>query len=280
VPAHRSRIIGSPWAGVHGTHIESARQFSRHWHDTFGLGLLEQGAQRSASGRGQVDAQAGDLMATNPGEVHDGRPLDGTPRRWRMIYVEPAVLMSLAVASSGGSAVPELSRPVFCDPELASALQRLFARLDAWSSEFATAAPDVLACEESLVDVAGLLLRDQAEVATTRVSPDRPCRIVSEARDRLADALTEPPTLDDLAAGSGLSKFQLLRRFQRAYGLPPHAWLMQRRVEHARGLVGSGTPPSDAAAFSGFADQSHMTRAFVRRLGFTPGAWRRAAASW
>jgi hypothetical protein len=47
---HRSQVFGTPWEGVHGTAIESARHYGRHWHATYGLGLLEQGAQRSASG--------------------------------------------------------------------------------------------------------------------------------------------------------------------------------------------------------------------------------------
>ena len=62
--------MGSPWPGVYGTHLASGRHFGRHWHAVFGVGLLEDGAQRSASGRGAVEAFAGDVITTNPGEVH------------------------------------------------------------------------------------------------------------------------------------------------------------------------------------------------------------------
>ena len=82
---HRCQVFGSPWAGVYGTPADSARHYGRHWHATYGFGLLEHGAQHSASGRGAVDAYAGDLITTNPGEVHDGRPLGGPSRRWRMM---------------------------------------------------------------------------------------------------------------------------------------------------------------------------------------------------
>jgi AraC-like DNA-binding protein len=67
-----------------------------------------------------------------------------------------------------------------------------------------------------------------------------------------------------------------LRRFSQAYGVTPYAWLLQHRAERARGLVERGVPLSAAAAAAGFADQSHMTRVFVRQFGFTPGALRRA----
>lgn len=74
----------------------------------------------------------------------------------------------------------------------------------------------------------------------------------------------------------GVSRYQLLRQFRFRYGLPPHAWLLSRRAEFARQLIRSGLSLSMAAARSGFADQSHMTRVFVRFYGHTPGQWRSA----
>lgn len=275
-PDHRCRVTGSPWAGVYGTQIDSARQFGRHWHATYGLGLLERGAQSSASGRGQVDAHAGDLITTNPGEVHDGRPLGGA-RRWRMLYLDPQLMHSMT-APCGSPPLPsagslELVRPVIRDARLQGSLLRLFTRLDQWSGG---ACDDrALACEEALVEVcAQLLERHSTEAPTLAVSAD-----LAQVRERLADDPLQAPSLDQLAAPFGLTKYQLLRRFQRAYGLPPHAWLIQQRVERARDLIRRGWSLTDAAADSGFADQSHMTRSFARQFGFTPGAWRLAAAS-
>src|SRR2546426_4351702 len=87
----------------------------------------------------------------------------------------------------------------------------------------------------------------------------------------------DAPSLADLARLTGLSRYQVLRRFERAYGLPPHAWLLRRRAERARVLIRDGCTLAAAALETGFADQSHMTRVFARQFGFTPGAWRRAA---
>jgi AraC-like DNA-binding protein len=96
-------------------------------------------------------------------------------------------------------------------------------------------------------------------------------------RERLADDISDPPSLAELAALSGLSRYQVLRRFEREYGLPPHAWLIQQRLERARGWIRAGSSLADAAVRSGFADQSHMTRDFARIFGYTPGAWRAGA---
>ena len=75
-----------------------------------------------------------------------------------------------------------------------------------------------------------------------------------------------------LAAGSGLSRFQVVRGFARATGLPPHACLLQRRVHLARRLIAAGTPLAEVAARRDFADQSHLTRVFGRTIGLPPGA--------
>jgi AraC-like DNA-binding protein len=67
-----------------------------------------------------------------------------------------------------------------------------------------------------------------------------------------------------------LSRFQVVRAFVKATGLTPHAYLIQCRIDLARRLIGGGTRLAEAALASGFADQSHMTRVFVRRYGISP----------
>ena len=234
--------------------------------------MLESGAQRSASGRGQVDAYAGDLITTNPGEVHDGRPLGGASRRWHMVYLEPEVFSTMR-GDPDFRGIPEfeLTRPVMSDLPLRRALEVLFSRFQGWSTR---ADAEVLACEESLVTICGMLLSRHATSLPVRdVGAD-----VGRVRDRLADDLVNPPTLTDMALMAGLSKYQVLRRFEKAYGVPPHAWLLQQRAERARHLIGGGMELVDVAATCGFSDQSHMTRIFARQFGFTPGAWRKATA--
>ena len=83
-------------------------------------------------------------------------------------------------------------------------------------------------------------------------------------------------TLADLARECGLGPFQVLRGFARATGLTPHAYLVQRRIHLARRLIAGGTPLAAAAAASGFADQSHMTRTFCRSYGVSPRAYANA----
>ncbi|HEY0817360.1 MAG TPA: AraC family transcriptional regulator [Rhizobacter sp.] len=267
---HRSVVRATPWPGVHLTHIESARHFPRHWHDTFGIGLIDEGAHRSASGRGTVTAYSGHLISTNPGEVHDGQPLGAPTRRWRMAYMDTAALQASTLLPDEAPATGlALARPVFDDPLLRQALQRLFGML-----LHATDAPDPMARDEAWAGVCARLLARHAYQAPPRPSLSP---ALGRVRERLADELADAPSLADLAALAGLSRYQVLRHFAEAHGMPPHAWLRQRRVERARALIARGTSLAEAASTCGFADQAHMTRSFVQQLGFTPGAWQRAA---
>ena len=269
---HRAHVTASPWPGVYATDTESQRHFGKHWHATHGVGVLEQGAQASASGRGGVEAFAGDLITTNPGEVHDGRPLHGPSRRWRMVYFEPG---AMAVAAERQASDIELHQPVLRDAQLRSAMYGLLGHIAAWSRcgpDTPASAVAALACDEALVNACGLLLREHAAPST----PVLPDRRLEQVRERLCDEPQHVPGLAALADLAGLSKFQLLRRFAAAYGVTPHAWLLQRRAEEARSFIRRGDALAEAAAAAGFADQSHMTRIFSRQFGFTPGAWRQA----
>ena len=65
-PIHTCTLHPGPVAGVDAVQMHSARAFGKHWHDSFGFGLMDEGGQVSASGRGQVLALAGQIITTNP----------------------------------------------------------------------------------------------------------------------------------------------------------------------------------------------------------------------
>lgn len=282
---HRSHVQATPWIGAFCSRTESARHFRRHSHAVFGVGLLEAGAQSSASALGTVQAYAGNIITSNPGEVHDGKPLGSAMRRWHMLYLEPELLQAHAadLALPGGGGYPDLAltRPVILDRPLAQALQVVLARITLWNQQSGDA--QRLACDEALADASAQLLQRHgnraasARAATHMHTSAHPA--IAQVRDWLADAPLAPPSLSDMAAFAGLSRTQLLRRFSHAYGLPPHAWLLQQRAERARALISHGTGLAQAAHDSGFADQSHMTRVFARHFGFAPGALQRSRST-
>lgn len=250
--------------GIEAMTLASDHHFPRHSHDQFGIGIMARGAHRSWSGVGHVNASAGDLIMVNPGEMHDGAPLDGNSRVWRMIYLDPALVAREVSEEIVGPV--EIVRPVARDPFLARLFAQLFACLTASQS-------DRLARDENLLRSLIYIMRKHGMARPSSGGPS-PC--VAKALQRLDSAPDASVSLAELAALSGVSRFQLLRGFAREIGITPHAYLVQRRVCLAKQLLAAGQTLAHAAIQAGFADQSHMTRAFVRQLGITPGHYRAA----
>ena len=73
-----------------------------------------------------------------------------------------------------------------------------------------------------------------------------------------------------------LSEAHFSRAFRLAYGEPPHAYIVHRRVELAAQLMlASREPLSEIALKCGFHDQAHLSKQFRQLTGETPAAWRR-----
>ncbi len=263
---HRVQPHRSGFAGIAAMTLISDHRFPRHSHDELGIGIMLSGAQRSWSVVGQVEARAGDVIMVNPGEMHDGAPVGGA-RGWRIIYIDPALVAPAVAEENEGREL--VVRPVARDRRLAANVAGLFASLGAPVSDPAASEEKLLACM--------MRISERHCVDGPHPAPGSPS--VARAVQRLDDAPADNPSLADLAAESGVSRFQLLRGFAREVGTTPHAYLVQRKARVARRLLASGRAPAEAAAIAGFADQSHMTRAFVRHFGITPGSFRRARAA-
>lgn len=101
-----------------------------------------------------------------------------------------------------------------------------------------------------------------------------------KAKEMMREHLVEGVALAELARACRMSPSAFVRAFRRSIGLPPHQWLLQQRIEWAMTLMRDHSMQlADVALASGFADQSHFTRSFKRRMGCSPGAWRRACVA-
>ncbi|HXU60923.1 MAG TPA: bifunctional DNA-binding transcriptional regulator/O6-methylguanine-DNA methyltransferase Ada [Polyangia bacterium] len=112
--------------------------------------------------------------------------------------------------------------------------------------------------------------------ACQRCRPDRPADPGAEVARlcRLLDAPDEPPGLADLARSSGLSPFQVHRRFRAATGLSPKAFASGRRAERFRGALRSGRSVTEAIYEAGFGSSARVYQQADRLLGMTPSAFR------
>lgn len=102
-----------------------------------------------------------------------------------------------------------------------------------------------------------------------------PARHLLRARD-LADArYAEPLTVDDLAREAGLSRAHFSREFRRAFGDPPHRYLLTRRLERAAMLLRNTDRSVTEICFAvGLDSLGSFTSSFRRIYGVTPTEYR------
>ncbi|MEU9914777.1 AraC family transcriptional regulator [Streptomyces sp. NPDC051001] len=235
--------------------------YAPHAHDEFTVGVCVDGTEVIDYRGGHIRTGPGSIVVLAPGEVHTGGPGNASDGyAYRALYAETSLL------TDGMLGLPHFQEPLIDDPELAGALRLTHTDL--------SVCPDPLEAESRLPWLLVALARRHSTARPTSDTVPGAARIAMAVRDRLADELLEPPSLADLAAELGLSRYQLLRAFRTAMGIPPYAWLAQHRVHRARRLLESGVRPADVASLVGFADQAHLTRWFRRVLGVTPAAYR------
>lgn len=245
----------------------TVRSYGRHTHDQYGIGVIDRGGHASLSDAGEVEAVPGDLILVNPGEVHDGRPLDAAGRTWRMLYFEPRWVDALqADITQGEDSTFALHAPVISEPRLRALFDAAFAHVTDENADLSHMAFDAAALEvmTRLVEALG------HRRALAQCSPASLARV----RDMIDTDPAQPFSLAELAQAAGLSRFQLHRGFLRAFGVAPHGYILHRRVALARRLLKAGTAPAQTALAAGFCDQSHLNRAFARQFGISPGRYR------
>ena len=128
---------------------------------------------------------------------------------------------------------------------------------------------------ESLADVLAVqLVRYVSECRRQRrkdgeFSPARLRAVVNYIEGHLEAG----PNLGQMAAVAHLSPYHFARQFKAATGLPPHQFVIARRVERAKELLQrrGGLNLAAVAARVGFADEGHFARHFKRLVGVTPG---------
>ena len=101
-------------------------------------------------------------------------------------------------------------------------------------------------------------------------------RKLSRVRELIESRLNGDLSLQELAAEVGYSRSHFLRAFHATTGVTPHRYVLNRRIEHARRLLAETNLSIAQVAYRcGFSSQAHLTVAFRKVCGLTPGEYRR-----
>jgi AraC-like DNA-binding protein len=228
-------------------------ELPRHSHPQPTIAVILRGGFAGRYGGTDRDCAPMTLLVEPAGASHDNRfgPLSTT-------------ILTVSLGSSSPPALDSLGR------------QPRFTR-DAYSAGLAHQADTELRRPDELTQLAveGLALELLTRLARTPTDGGTPSWLTA-ARDLLHERYAESLRMDDVASAVGVEPDRLARAFRRAYREPLASYVRRLRVRAAAEML---TRDSDAtiaaiAAEVGFADQSHLTRSFVRVIGTTPARYR------
>ena len=205
----------------------------------------------------------GQAILIPPGAVHLCCPEDPERFNFTMIHISPAwFTRSFSM------------NPSDFLPGIAGIRRDLDRQRRHFTKRFASVADSMTLESEALCFIGAILhrcfqYRPQAPPGRTG------SQAVQKAKDHLDRHFTEPILLADLAEVSGLGPYTLLRRFKAAHGLPPHAFLVNKRINKARKDLARGLSVARVATDCGFFDQSHFIKTFRQYVGLTPSQYKK-----
>lgn len=248
--------------------IEDGRDvcYAKHSHETFSIGAVTGGRSEYLNRHAREWIGAGAVVMMNPDDVHACNPVADERWSYRMMHVDVAWLTSLQheLGSSENHAFRAFSQTMATDAELFDGLNRLHA---------------------ILIDDDADMLRKQSAAITffsevqnrlnPTLLPDHDAsRQLARAAEFIADNCTRSLKLEDICEAADLSASHLIRAFKQRYGMTPHAYLINRRIQYSRAQLRRGRVIADVALDAGFADQAHLQRIFKRLVAATPGQYR------
>jgi AraC-like DNA-binding protein len=249
---------------VHARYVR--HRFTRHSHEHFVIGLVEDGVQQYNYRGANRRTPPGQVFFVNGGEPHTGEPATKCGYLYRTLCLDPHVLRDLALAITGRSGSFHLTGDVVADAPLSAALGQLHRAVAAHAG--------AMHCESFLLSAIRRLLESHAENGTRLPAVKQEPRAVLQAREYIEAHYAEDVSLADLGALTCRSPFHMARAFSKQMGLPPHAYLESVRIQRAKEMLRAGMSVVDTALAVGYPDQSHFTHRFRRIIGITPGRWR------
>lgn len=240
------------------------QRLARHAHEEYALGVVTRGGLGFQYRGAAHLAGPGELNIVVPGEAHTGHPALDEFWSYRTFYIAPELMREVdAELGTPARSLPFFAAGVLKDPVLAAGVLDLHRDIDGGA-----AAP--IEMQSRFLALIAAWIRRHGERARRAPVSIHAANVV-RVREYLDDCWRERPVLAQLAAMVDLSSFQLLRAFEREYGVPPHAYLIQRQVREAKRMLERGVAIAEVAHSCGFADQSHLNRHFKRIWGVTPG---------
>lgn len=242
--------------------------YGRHAHEEFSFGVTLSGRQDFFASGAFHRSNPGNIIIFNPGEVHDGHSGVDDTLQYRMLYIHPNQLEPLL--SSAGithSRDFRIADTLLDDAQLRQHILKMALLIE-------NKAEDKLQQECELYRMAERIAKLYGQPSPER-KQRKVDRLLIQARDYMDDNSHADISLDDISQQANLSKYHFLRMFRQQFGITPHQYILNGRINRAREALESGVSLDDVVFAHGFSDLSHFNRRFKPIYGMTPRQYQR-----
>ena len=237
--------------------------YGKHAHEEYSFGVTQAGRQDFFAGGAFHRSHPGNVIVFNPGEVHDGHSGSDDTLQYRMLYIHPSqmepMLSSVGIKQSQDFQITE---KLLDDPLIRQPILNIATLIE-------SKAEDKLQQECELYQLA-LGIAQRYREYSPQHSVRKIDRLLLQARDYIHANIKIDMTLDDISQHANLSKYHFLRMFREQFGITPHQYVLNCRINRAREALESGAQLDDVVYGYGFSDLSHFNRRFKPIYGMTP----------
>lgn len=262
------------WSDPQMPYVETRRAcqsricYKSHSHSTFSIGAVDCGISRFSSYFAQdQQIQAGSLVII-PAEIeHSCNPLENEVWSYQMMHLDAHWVVQLFselvedIEQLYPQHVPVLKPQIIHHSDAYQSFTQLNQVLFDSSSSISFK-------QQKLVEVLSEILLSHFELDLLKQSDyfqkylSRMIALIERSQHILS--------LDELSQAVGISRYAIIRLFKNNFGLTPHAYQLNQKINTARHLLKSGQTIVQTAHALGFNDQSHFHHVFKSHTGITP----------
>jgi len=223
------------------------KAYKKHFHNTYSVSLITAGVCVFSKNRSRYRAKKGDVRVINPYEIHE-------------IYSSSWEHVNLVLSASYVRHIAKNFKDInigfktiIDDKQLASDIQNLYDKNSKKTEE---------------------ILRYMLE-NYSKISDKEPLHVEKSKLQKAVlyiyqNANNESIELDEIVSHVGFSKYHFLREFKKEFGLTPHRYVQNIKINNARRMLHCKLPLSQIAQECGFYDQSHFIKTYKKFFGHTP----------
>ncbi|BCZ45273.1 AraC family transcriptional regulator [Clostridium gelidum] len=229
-----------------------------HFHNEVSIGLIERGGTKTEIGGNTYELNEKTFLLIPPSIPHKCNPYDYKSWNFRMLYISPEWF------KSGFNIQSEKIKFDYMKVN-----QKMFLDLIKLTDNIENKTIDI-ETESKLLNYISLLIKNDNIELNEDSLENLNLKRRSEIKQYLNENYRKDIMLDDLAKIAHVSKYYLIRKFNECYGLSPHQYITNLRINYAKKLLKNKKGFADMAIESGFYDQSHFIKCFKEYTGVTP----------